>query len=269
MVVFFRGLRDGLLTTRWPKHADSYFDAFPAAVDVLPRSDPRAGHRRLLRGAADAAAACPTEAIAVAEKTTLDRGKCILCGRCVATAPDWFGWAHGADTARLRRGALVVFPVAETDEALDAVRTELAKRVRRLRRSVHLRHVDAGSDGSDEWEVNALTNPVYDMHRLGIFFTASPRHADILLVTGIGAAGMTEALRRTLDGMPRPTVVIAVGTDAISGGLVGGGYIGGSGIGDLLPVDVWIPGSPASPFSLLHGILLALGRLPAASRSAS
>jgi Ni,Fe-hydrogenase III small subunit/ferredoxin len=269
MVVFFRGLRDGLLTTKWPKHADIYFDEFPAAVEVLPRSDPRAGHRRLLRWAADAAARCPTAAITVAEITKLDRGKCILCGRCVATAPDWFGWAPGAGTSQLHRDALVVTPVPETDEALEVIRTELAKRVRRLRRSVHLRHVDAGSDGSDEWEVQALTNPMYDLHRLGIFFTASPRHADILLVTGIGAAGMTEPLRRTLEGMPRPTVVIAVGTDAISGGLIGGGYTGGTGIGDLLPVDVWIPGSPASPFSLLHGILLALGRLPATSRSTS
>jgi len=265
MVVFFRGLRDGLLTTRWPKHSDTYFDEFPAAVEVLPGN----AQRDLLRRALDAAAGCPTAAIAVDEMPKLDRGKCILCGRCVATAPDWFGWAHGADTARLRRDTLVVSPIPETDEALDAVRTELATRVRRLRRSVHLRHVDAGSDGSDEWEVQALTNPVYDLHRLGIFFTASPRHADILLVTGVGAAGMTEPLRRTLDGMPRPTVVIAVGTDAISGGLVGGGYTGGTGIGALVPVDVWIPGSPASPFSLLHGILLALGRLPAASRRAS
>jgi Ni,Fe-hydrogenase III small subunit len=109
---------------------------------------------------------------------------------------------------------------------------------------------------------------VYDVHRLGIFFTASPRHADILLVTGIGTIGMTEPLRRTLEGMPRPTVVIAAGTDAIGGGLIGGGYTGGTGIGEVLPVDVWVPGSPASPFGLLHGILLALGRLPAASRSA-
>ncbi|EUA11321.1 4Fe-4S single cluster domain protein [Mycobacterium kansasii 732] len=265
MVVFFRGLRDGLLTTRWPKHPDTYFDEFPAAVEVLPGN----AQRDQLRRAVDAAARCPTAAIAVAEMPKLDRGKCILCGRCVAAAPDWFGWAHGADTARSQRDALVVSPVPETDEALDGVRAELAKRVRRLRRSVHLRHVDAGSDGSDEWEVQALTNPVYDLHRLGIFFTASPRHADILLVTGIGAAGMTEPLRRTLEAMPRPTVVIAVGTDAICGGLVGGGYTGGTGIGGLLPVDVWIPGSPASPFSLLHGILLALGRLPAASRRAS
>jgi Ni,Fe-hydrogenase III small subunit/ferredoxin len=264
MVVFFRGLRNGVLTSRWPKHADPYFDAFPAAVDVLPDD----GRRDLLGRAVDAAARCPTAAITVETVPALDRGKCILCGRCIGAAPDWFAWAHGADTATLRREALVVTPVPETDHALHAVRAELARRVRRLRRSVHLRHVDAGSDGSDEWEVQALTNPVYDLHRLGIFFTASPRHADILLVTGIGTAGMIEPLRRTLDGMPRPVVVIATGADAASGGLIGRGYTGGTGVGELLPVDVWIPGSPAPPFSLLHGILLALGRVPDRSRGA-
>ena len=119
-------------------------------------------------------------------------------------APDWFAWAPGSGTAALTRATLIVGQVDETDEALAAVRAALARRVRRLRRSVHIRHVDAGSDGSDEWEIYALTNPVYDVHRLGIFFTASPRHADILLATGIGTAGMTEPLRRTLDAMPAP-----------------------------------------------------------------
>ena len=156
----------------------------------------------------------------------------------------------------------MVGDVDETDSALAELRASLARRVQWLRRSVHLRHIDTGSDGSDEWEIEALTNPVYDLHRLGIFFTASPRHADILLVTGIGAAGMVEPLRRTLDAMPQPTVVVAVGTDAVSGGVIGGGYTGGEGVGDLVPVDVWVPGAPASPFSVLHGILLALGRVP-------
>ena len=258
-----RGLRNGILTTRWPKKPDDYFDEFEAAVRV--RAGLHSGHDFPPRAVADAAAACPTKAITVEPLLRLDRGRCILCGRCVSRAPDWFEWGPGCDTAELTRSGLVVGvveEVEESDEALEAVRAALARRVRRLRRSVHIRHVDAGSDGSDEWEVQALTNPVYDLHRLGIFFTASPRHADILLVTGIGTDGMAEPLRRTLDAMPTPTVVIAAGTDAISGGLIGGGYTGGTGIADLVPVDVWIPGAPASPFSLLHGILLALGRLP-------
>ncbi|BBU23508.1 ferredoxin [Mycobacterium xenopi] len=253
----FRGLRDGVVTTRWPKHADEYFDQFPAAVRVV--GDPGA---TVPDEVAQAAAACPTDAISVQPRPRLDRGRCIVCGRCVNLAPTWFAWEKGCATAELARSALVVGEVDESDEALDELRASLARRVRRLRRSVHIRHVDAGSNGSDEWEIQALTNPVYDVHRLGIFFTASPRHADILLVTGIGVSGMVEPLRRTLDAMPAPTVVIAVGTDAISGGVLGGGYIGGTGVSDLVPVDVWVPGAPASPFSVLHGILLALGRVP-------
>jgi Ni,Fe-hydrogenase III small subunit/ferredoxin len=252
-----RGLRNGILTTRWPKHADSYFDSFPAAVRVI-------GGRQdaISDTVARAATICPTGAISAEPRPRLDRGRCILCGRCVEAAPDWFGWQSGSATAQLSRNALVVAEVDETDEALAELRASLARRVHWLRRSVHLRHIDTGTDGSDEWEIEALTNPVYDLHRLGIFFTASPRHADILLVTGIGAAGMVEPLRRTLEAMPKPTVVIAVGADAISGGLIGGGYPGGEGVGDLVPVDVWVTGSPASPFSVLHGILLALGRVP-------
>ena len=146
------------------------------------------------------------------------------------------------------------------------MRSDLRARTRALRRSVHLRHADAGSDGTEEWEILALLNPVYDIHRLGMFFTASPRHADVLLVTGAGARGMTEPLRKTYDAMPHPKVVIAVGTDAVSGGLPGPSYATAGGIGGIVPIDVWLPGSPPSPFSILYALLLALGRLPAAGR---
>ena len=127
-----------------------------------------------------------------------------------------------------------------------------------------MRHVDAGSDGTEEWEILALINPVYDMHRLGIFFTASPRHADILLVTGAGARGMAEPLRRTYEAMPDPKVVIAVGTDAISGGLVGPVLRDDRRDRRQVPVDVWVPGSPPSPFSILHALLLASAGCPQA-----
>ena len=153
---------------------------------------------------------------------------------------------------------LVVPSGVETDEDLDRLRSELARRVRALRRSVHIRHVDAGSDGSEEWEVAALTNPVYDVQRLGIYFTASPRHADVLLVTGAGTAGMVGPLRSTFEAMPEPKVVIAAGTDAISGGLVGPRYATRAGIASVVPVDVLVPGSPPSPFSLLHAFVVAM-----------
>jgi len=258
-----RGLRDGTITTRWPRRPDPYADGLATGVDVVPDGarDPGA--------LAATAAACPTGAITVdtsddgAPRVRLDRGRCILCGRCVDAAPDTFAWHRGPDVASLGRETLVVGDVEPDPDALADVRAALAAKVRHLGRSVHVRHVDAGSDGADEWEVQALFGPVYDAHRLGVYLTASPRHADVLLVTGIGAAGMAEPLRRTREAMPDPVVVIATGTDAASGGLVGpGGYTGGEGVGARLDVDVWVPGSPASPFALLHALLLAVGRLP-------
>lgn len=257
-----RGLRDGVITTEWPKRSDEYGDAFPASIDVTaPEAEDR--------DTKHAIDACPTQAIYRGDDGALrlDRGRCILCGRCPLIAPHTFTWRDGSDIAGLTRRSIVAGEAIETDETLRALRVELGARVRRLRRSVHLRHIDTGSDGSDEWEVQALTNPVYDLHRLGLFFTASPRHADILLVTGLGAHGMNAALRATLDAMPEPTVVIATGVDAISGGIVGPGYAVAGGIGGILDVDVWIPGSPATPFAILHGILLALDRLPAGKKA--
>lgn len=250
-----RGLRNGILTTRYPRRSDAYFDGFRNGVEVI---DPR---RDL--APEELGEICPTAALSLEPAIVVDRGACIACGRCVERHPDVFAWREGAGIATTSRQALVVNAGSEDDAALRVLRTELAARTRALRRSVHLRHIDVGSDGSDEWEIHALLNPVYDVHRLGIFFTASPRHADILLVTGIGAPGMRAPLQRTLEAMPNPLVVIAVGTDAVSGGLFDSGYGSSGGIDDLIDVDVWIPGSPASPFSILHGILLALDKVPA------
>lgn len=260
-----RGVRDGMLTTRWPRRSDPYFDNFAGSVTVDPDGRPEASQTMGITvddSAREAESVCPTQAITVTESSvTVDRGRCILCGRCVEVS-DLFEWRPGSDTSTIDRARLVV-GTGSGGDPVEQVRTSLARRTRMLRRSVHIRHVDAGSDGSDEWEVAALTNPVYDIHRLGIFLTASPRHADILLVTGVGTAAMTAPLRRTLTAMPTPLVVIAAGTDAISGGLIGGGYASGNGIDDLVDVDIWIPGAPATPFALLHGILQALDRLPA------
>jgi Ni,Fe-hydrogenase III small subunit/ferredoxin len=246
-----RGLRDGVVTTRWPRRRDPYFDTWRGAATVT--GAPSTGVEEL----------CPTAAINVRDgRVTLDQGKCIQCGRCVEAEAGAFTWADGSDVAVPDRGALVAGDLAETEDGLARVRADLHARTRALGRSVHLRHVDAGSDGSEEWEILALLNPVYDVHRLGVFFTASPRHADVLLVTGAGADGMAEPLRRTYDGTPDPKVVIAVGTDAVSGGLTAPSYAVAGGIGGIVPVDVWVPGSPPSPFAVLHAILLAIGRLP-------
>lgn len=250
-----RGLRDGVVTTRWPARPDAYADGWRGPATV-PGPDPS--------GAAGLASLCPTGAISGGTNSLvrIDQGRCILCGRCVDQRPEVFGWSPGPGSAKLTREALVLPEVPETEQNLAAVREGLRARTRVLQRSVHLRHVDAGSDGSEEQEIQALLNPVYDIHRLGLFFTASPRHADVLLVTGAGAHGMAEPLRRTYDGMPDPRVVIAVGTDACSGGLLAGSYATSDGVGGVVPVDVWLPGSPPPPFSILYALLAALGRLP-------
>jgi Ni,Fe-hydrogenase III small subunit/ferredoxin len=246
-----RGLREGVVTTRWPRQADEYAAAWRGPVVVRPGATAPPG----------AAARCPTGAIQVADRLRVDQGKCILCGRCVAAWPDAFAWSVGATgpgAAALARQALVVPADPETDEAIAAARAALAERTAALRRSIHVRHVDAGSDGSEEWEIQALLGPIYDVGRLGVFFTASPRHADILLVTGAGTPGMTGPLRTTYEGMPDPKVVIAVGTDAVSGGLLGDRLTGASA---AVPVDIWLPGSPPSPFGILKALLVAAGKL--------
>lgn len=254
-----RGLRDGIVTSRYPRGADGYGPTFHGQVEVVLPGRPGP--------ATDAAAeACPTRAITVGGSADgggvrLDRGRCILCGRCLAITPETFRMRPGFEWAALGRQALIVPPAPDDDAALASLRDELATRVRALRRSVHVRHVDAGSDGSEEWEVAALTNPIYDIHRLGVFFTASPKHADVLLVTGAGSTGMAGPVRATYDLLPHPKVVVAAGTDAASGGMVGAGYATAGGVAAYVPVDVFVPGSPPSPFGLLYGILLAVGIL--------
>lgn len=244
-----RGLRDGVVTTKWPRRADDYADSWRGPVRAQGRID-----------SVDLAL-CPTGAISA---RGVDQGRCILCGRCVAERPDLFAWSSGATgpgAAALRREALVVPEVPETDEAVAAARARLAERTAALRRSVHVRHVDAGSDGSEEWEIAALLGPVYDIGRLGVFFTASPRHADVLLVTGAGARGMAGPLRTTYDAMPEPRVVIAAGTDAVSGGLLRVSDETTSGVAATVPVDVFVAGSPPSPFGLMNALLIAVGKL--------
>jgi Ni,Fe-hydrogenase III small subunit/ferredoxin len=249
-----RGLRDGVVTTRWPGRPDAYADSWPGAARPLP-------------GPADPAVEglCPTGAISVAGGAArVNQGRCILCGRCVAERPEVFAWSAGATgpgAAALTRDQLIVPDTPDTDAAVEAARARLAGRTAALRRSVHVRHVDAGSDGSEEWEIQALLGPVYDINRLGIFFTASPRHADVLLVTGAGARGMAGPLRTTYEAMPHPKVVIAAGTDAVSGGLLGDSQATSGGIGAMVPVDVWLPGSPPSPFGILNALLIAVGKL--------
>jgi Ni,Fe-hydrogenase III small subunit/ferredoxin len=259
-----RGLRDGIVTTRYPHRPDGYGPGYHGAIRVLDIPPPSDGAGP---SSSELEALCPTGAISHAgTRPQVDRGACILCGRCVERYPERFAFDPSFEVASRERRGLVVPDKLEDDRAIARTRDALDARVRSLRRSVHIRHVDAGSDGSEEWEIAALNNPVYDVQRLGIFFTASPRHADLLLVTGAGSAGMAGPLRTTWEGMPDPKIVVAAGTDASSGGLVHPTYATRGGVGAIVPVDVWVPGSPPSPFALLHGILLGIGLLSEGAR---
>lgn len=141
------------------------------------------------------------------------------------------------------------------------VRQALEERVKSFGRSLHVRHVDGGSCGACESEVLALQNPYYDLHRVGLFFTPSPRHADLLLVTGPVTRAMEVPLLEAYEAMPEPKVVIAACGPACGGGIYGRSYATLGGVDSVLPVDVFVPGSPPPPLALLHGILLALGRV--------
>jgi Ni,Fe-hydrogenase III small subunit/NAD-dependent dihydropyrimidine dehydrogenase PreA subunit len=242
-----RGLRRGSVTARYPKQPEAPLAGMRSRIAVLDN------------GPADPALAelCPTGAIHVdGGAVRVDRGCCILCGLCVERVPNRFAFEPDHETASRTRRGLWVNPGALI--SCGDPRPTLREQAPALRRSVHIRHVDAGSDGSEEWEIAALTNPYYDVQRLGFYFTAAPRHADILLVTGVVTDAMRTPLLRTWDVMPEPKVVVAVGTDACSGGLAEHS-IGATGVDAVLPVDVYVPGSPPTPFAILHGLLLAVG----------
>lgn len=138
-----------------------------------------------------------------------------------------------------------------------AARLEMAAS-KRLGRSLAIRQVDAGSCNGCELEIHALNNAIYDLSRLGLTFVASPRHADVLMVTGPVTLNMKEALQRTWDAMPAPKWVVAVGGCAIDGGLFAASYACEAGVGTLLPVDLRIPGCPPTPTAMLQGFVTLL-----------
>ena len=138
---------------------------------------------------------------------------------------------------------------------------ELRRRIaRQFGRSLHIRTLDTGSCAVCEQEIRLLAAPHYDLHRLGFFFTPAPRHADLLLVTGPMIRAMDIAARKTYQATPGPKVIVATGACALGGVYPEDPFVHGD-IGKVLPVDVWIPGCPPSPLALLHGLLVAVGRL--------
>ncbi|NTU41834.1 MAG: NADH-quinone oxidoreductase subunit B family protein [Nitrospirales bacterium] len=158
------------------------------------------------------------------------------------------------------RTGIVTEPLSPVDEGtVEEIGLKIKKKVReRFKGSLTIRQVDAGSCNGCELEIHAMNNPLYNCERFGIHFTASPRFADMLLVTGPVTHNMEIALRRTYDATPHPKLVVAVGDCGCNGGVFGEGYASLGGIEKVIPVDAVIPGCPPTPEVLLQGILLAL-----------
>lgn len=160
---------------------------------------------------------------------------------------------------RIARVGVVSEPAPGPDPALRALAQRLdAVILQRLGRALAIRHVDAGSCNGCELEIHALANPYYNLEGLGIKFVASPRHADLLLVTGPVTRNMEQALRRTYEAMPAPKLVVAVGDCGCTGGIFGESYASLGRVANVLPVDVALPGCPPRPLALLQAILTAV-----------
>jgi Ni,Fe-hydrogenase III small subunit len=159
------------------------------------------------------------------------------------------------------RGPLTEAPPAPDDAMLAELAASVDRAARqRLGRSLSIREVDAGSCNGCELEIHALNNAFYDLERFGLHFVASPRHADVLLVTGPVTANMREALQRTYDATPDPKWVVAVGDCAVDGGIFSSSYAVAGGVSDVVPVDLHIRGCPPRPVQLLQGLLALLER---------
>ena len=227
-----RGLRTGVVTTRYPAGEENT----PGTSPGLPQAmacDNAMGETLLSR--------CPMGAlIREDDNVAVNQARCIHCYRCSRGIDRPIHWDPSFEWAKMCNGA-AGFP-------------------RTFQRSLHVRIVDAGDCGACLNEAKLLNNPFYNMHRLGFFITPTPRQADVLLVVGPVTDHMKTALLKAYEAMPTPRRVVAVGSCALSGGVFGPGFMTGSGVGELVPVDVEIPGCPPPPLAILHGLLVLAGR---------
>jgi Ni,Fe-hydrogenase III small subunit/formate hydrogenlyase subunit 6/NADH:ubiquinone oxidoreductase subunit I len=235
---------------------------YPAEVPVLPdrfRGLPVIDSSKCLDSCRECLEACPTDAITIDQRgLRLDLGRCLFCTECVEACPE--GAIRYSQEYRLATRT-------REDLAYDGHALKLAEAVdeklRRLfGRSLKLRLVSAGGSGACEADLNVLGTVVFDLGRFGIQFVASPRHADGLVVTGPLTENMLTALLETYNAIPTPKLVIVVGTEAISGGVFRDNPEVHNGCSSLLPVDLFIPGWPPHPLTILDGFLRLLGRLP-------
>lgn len=280
--IISQSLKTGIATTSYP--------CTEPVTSAIARGRPQIDYSQW-KDARPAAASCPTGAIAFTDEgahrtVTLDLAKCLFCGQCAAAdrairmttqcelayrkrehmrEMARYRLKPGADHAGLVESALDQPAAPASREQLEQ---ELVQASRKLfGRSLHIRQVDAGSCNGCEIEIHGLNSPIYDIERFGIHFVASPRHADLLLVTGPVTRNMELALKKTYDATPPPRLVVAVGACGCSGGIFGTNYATRGAVDRIIPVDVYVPGCPPNPQALIHGILMAIGQWPERARS--
>lgn len=236
----FKGLASGVVTTKYPRKREDIPGGWPGLPVVAGRCPD---------DCLTCLKVCPVGAIDIVDGIlVIDYKRCLFCRRCVSGCPAGvLQWESDFRTAFSARAGQ---PLRRFSHS-----------------SIFIRHVDAGACECCLWEAGAVAHPHYDLHRLGFFFVTSPRHADILLVSGPVTVNMAKALEKTYLAMPQPKKVVALGGCACGGAMFGQVYATPFRLEEIMPVDVFIPGCPPPPLGILHGLLVAAGRAVEATRT--